>query len=506
MFKKAPGHDIDAKEVFYMKKEYDVLIVGTGAAGLYAALNLPESVSILLISKRELSLSNSSLAQGGVAAVLDRINDDYELHISDTMTAGKNLNDRRAVEVLVKEGPSDVLRLSELGVDFDLDENGEMQKTLEAGHSRHRIVHHKDSTGKAITDALIEQVKKKANVDIYEQALLYKLEKTDGGFFGGILFQDGTDYYVAAISESGEMTDRCGGRAVSDWMAGSLAEDAVNEDGSRSYGTLPARSDFISQNVRPDSEYAEEGMRSAEEARSSDAKAVSGYEKSITREAGALNAAVQTAEAQLRTLQDSGASVEQLEKRRRTECLRNSRIFTTQQFPQEKSRLLQQKKSWTVWKRGEFPMKQVSTKTHRTTIRGSRKPLKAIRLPLPTCRMNVRTAITERLPQLEKRRQNRQRRDWNHSIPAVCRMMPRSIRRRRASICRSSPRLKAINPDTARARVRAAMNRQLRLRLPNPKMLIFRRPALLTMRLRPIWRTCWTGQLTPRMSTPRPEL
>ncbi len=198
MFKKAPGHDIDAKEVFYMKKEYDVLIVGTGAAGLYAALNLPESVSILLISKRELSLSNSSLAQGGVAAVLDRINDDYELHISDTMTAGKNLNDRRAVEVLVKEGPSDVLKLRELGVDFDLDENGEMQKTLEAGHSRHRIVHHKDSTGKAITDALIEQVKKKANVDIYEQALLYKLEKTDGGFFGGILFQDGSSCIAAA--------------------------------------------------------------------------------------------------------------------------------------------------------------------------------------------------------------------------------------------------------------------------------------------------------------------
>ena len=181
-----------------MKKEYDVLIVGTGAAGLYAALNLPESVSILLISKRELSLSNSSLAQGGVAAVLDRINDDYELHISDTMTAGKNLNDRRAVEVLVKEGPSDVLKLKELGVDFDKDENGEMQKTLEAGHSRHRIVHHKDSTGKAITDALIEQVKKKKNIDIYEQALLYKLEKTDGGFFGGILLQNGNSCIVAA--------------------------------------------------------------------------------------------------------------------------------------------------------------------------------------------------------------------------------------------------------------------------------------------------------------------
>ena len=66
-----------------MNKEYDVLIVGTGAAGLYGALQFPENVSVLLISKRELSLSNSSLAQGGVAAVLDTISDDYQLHIRE---------------------------------------------------------------------------------------------------------------------------------------------------------------------------------------------------------------------------------------------------------------------------------------------------------------------------------------------------------------------------------------------------------------------------------------
>ena len=131
-----------------MKKNYDVLIIGTGAAGLYGALQFPENISVLLISKRELSLSNSSLAQGGVAAVLDTISDDYQLHIRDTMTAGKNKNDPAAVEVLVREGPGDVMKIKELGVDFDLDENGDMQKTLEAGHSRHRIVHHKDSTGK----------------------------------------------------------------------------------------------------------------------------------------------------------------------------------------------------------------------------------------------------------------------------------------------------------------------------------------------------------------------
>lgn len=181
-----------------MNKEFDVLIVGTGAAGLYGALQFPENVKVLMISKRNLSLSNSSLAQGGVAAVLDTINDDYRLHIEDTLTAGKHKNNVKAVEVLVKEGPDDVRKLKELGVDFDLDDKGEMQKTLEAGHSRHRIVHHKDSTGKAITDTLIEQVKKRPNIDIYENTLLYKLEKTDGGFHAGLIFSDGTSEIVAA--------------------------------------------------------------------------------------------------------------------------------------------------------------------------------------------------------------------------------------------------------------------------------------------------------------------
>lgn len=72
-----------------MDNKFDVVIVGTGAAGLYAALNFPESVNILLVSKRELQLSNSSLAQGGVACVLDTVHDSYKLHITDTLIAGK---------------------------------------------------------------------------------------------------------------------------------------------------------------------------------------------------------------------------------------------------------------------------------------------------------------------------------------------------------------------------------------------------------------------------------
>ncbi len=177
-----------------MDKRYDVVIIGTGAAGLYAALNFPGDVSVLLVSKRELSLSNSSLAQGGVACVLDTIHDNYKLHITDTLVAGKYKNRLPAVEKLVKEGPADVLKIRELGVDFDENPDGTLCKTLEAGHSRHRIVHHKDSTGQAITDGLIAAVKRSPNVDIMENALLYSMHKVLGGFYLSIL-QNGKSLY-----------------------------------------------------------------------------------------------------------------------------------------------------------------------------------------------------------------------------------------------------------------------------------------------------------------------
>ena len=181
-----------------MKKEYDVLIVGSGAAGLYAALNFPPEVSVLLISKRELTLSNSSLAQGGVAAVLDKSNDNFKLHIADTLIAGKYKNNLQAIEVLVSEGPNDVMKLKEMGVAFDLDERGRLQMTLEAGHSRHRIVHHKDSTGKAIVETLLEQVQIHKNIEIFDHTLLYRLDKQENGFLAGLILSDGTSQVIAA--------------------------------------------------------------------------------------------------------------------------------------------------------------------------------------------------------------------------------------------------------------------------------------------------------------------
>lgn len=193
-----------------MDKEYQVIIVGTGIAGLYAALNFPENINVLLVSKRELSLSNSSLAQGGVACVLDTVYDSYKLHVTDTLIAGKYKNNLSAVEKLVEEGPKDVLKIKDYGVDFDLNPDGTLCRTLEAGHSRHRIVHHKDSTGKAIVDALIEVVKKQPNVTICDDSLVYSINKVLNGFYVSILkdnksYHYGCNYCILATGGIGRV-------------------------------------------------------------------------------------------------------------------------------------------------------------------------------------------------------------------------------------------------------------------------------------------------------------
>lgn len=174
-----------------MNKQYDVVIIGAGAAGLYGALQFDEGINVLVLSKREFTLSNSSLAQGGVAAVLDQSHDNFKLHIADTLIAGKYKNNLAAIEVLVSEGPNDVISLKEMGVDFDLDQTGKLQMTLEAGHSRHRIVHHKDSTGKAIVDTLLEQVKTHKNVDMSENTMVYDLKKANNGFIISVMNNKG---------------------------------------------------------------------------------------------------------------------------------------------------------------------------------------------------------------------------------------------------------------------------------------------------------------------------
>ena len=167
-------------------ENYDVIIAGTGAGGLYSAINLPADLRILLITKRELILCNSALAQGGIAAVYKPEDDSTRLHTNDTLIAGGFKNNPDSLKILVNEAEKEIEKIISLGVDFDKDENGKLHRTLEGGHSRRRIFHHKDSTGFEITTKLQEAVKKMPNIDILENALLCKVKKTSTGFSADI--------------------------------------------------------------------------------------------------------------------------------------------------------------------------------------------------------------------------------------------------------------------------------------------------------------------------------
>lgn len=165
-----------------MHKNYDVVISGAGSAGLYAALNLDSNLSVLLLCKKELTLCNSALAQGGVAAVTDTDNDSTDLHINDTLIAGGFKNNIESLKVLVTNGPSDIKKLIEMGADFDKKPDGNYHLTLEGGHSRHRILHHADCTGREIVETLIKQVRKRKNITVMENSLVCDTQKVSGGF------------------------------------------------------------------------------------------------------------------------------------------------------------------------------------------------------------------------------------------------------------------------------------------------------------------------------------
>ncbi len=166
---------------------YDVIVVGSGAAGLYSAINLSENLRILLLSKSELSLCNSSLAQGGIAGVYNSPTDSPEYHKHDTFVAGGFENNPKTTTILVNEAHIDIERIINLGVDFDKAPDGDYHRTLEGGHGKHRIFHHKDSTGNEITTKLREYVLSLENVDVIDNALVCGVKKSHHGFSFNVL-------------------------------------------------------------------------------------------------------------------------------------------------------------------------------------------------------------------------------------------------------------------------------------------------------------------------------
>jgi L-aspartate oxidase len=147
---------------------YDVLIIGSGAAGLAVALQLDSNLRVALISKASLQGGASWLAQGGIAAVFDK-NDSSEAHIADTLVAGAGLCHEDAVRFVVENGPDSVKWLINKGVDFTREEDQTTYHlTQEGGHSHRRILHTADATGKEITGTLVDRAIAAKNIDIFE--------------------------------------------------------------------------------------------------------------------------------------------------------------------------------------------------------------------------------------------------------------------------------------------------------------------------------------------------
>ena len=147
---------------------YDVLVIGSGAAGLTLALHIDPAYRVALISKSTLQAGASWLAQGGIAAVFDK-NDSAAAHIADTERAGAGLWRSEAVQFVVENGPAAIQWLIGQGVDFTRDtDQQQYHLTQEGGHSHRRILHSADATGKAVTGTLVDQVIASPNIDVFE--------------------------------------------------------------------------------------------------------------------------------------------------------------------------------------------------------------------------------------------------------------------------------------------------------------------------------------------------
>jgi L-aspartate oxidase len=178
-------------------QDFDVLIVGSGLAGLSAALHLAPTHRVAVITKRALADGASQWAQGGIAAVLGE-DDSLQSHVDDTLVAGAGLCDMAATRFVVEHAPEAIAWLRELGVPFSL-ENGELHLTREGGHSQRRIVHATDATGAAVQRTLIETVRRTPNVTLFEQHTLVdlitgpKLGLNDPACLGLYALDDATD-------------------------------------------------------------------------------------------------------------------------------------------------------------------------------------------------------------------------------------------------------------------------------------------------------------------------
>lgn len=150
-----------------MRTHVDFLIIGSGIAGLSFALKVASYGKVCIVTKQKMDDTATSYAQGGIAAVM-YTPDTYEKHIQDTIVAGNGLCNEQVVRFTIMESTDRIKELISWGTNFDMDESGHFDLAREGGHSESRVLRHKDSTGKEIEDALIDQIRHHPNIEVLE--------------------------------------------------------------------------------------------------------------------------------------------------------------------------------------------------------------------------------------------------------------------------------------------------------------------------------------------------
>ncbi len=168
----------------------DILVIGSGIAGLFFALKASSFAKVMIVTKKQRAESNTNYAQGGIAAVLDTVNDSYQAHIEDTLTAGNGLCNREIVEKVVKAGPARINELVDLyDVEFSKGSNGSFDMGMEGGHSHRRILHTRDLTGQEIESSLLKAIAK-VKVPIHENYIAINLVANDGKIVGAYVLDN----------------------------------------------------------------------------------------------------------------------------------------------------------------------------------------------------------------------------------------------------------------------------------------------------------------------------
>ncbi|MEN9487805.1 MAG: L-aspartate oxidase [Bacteroidota bacterium] len=221
----------------------DYLIIGSGIAGLTFAIKIAEKFpekKITIVTKSSEDESNTKYAQGGIAVVQNKIEDDFKKHIEDTLICGDGLCDEEVVKMVITKGPKRLEELINWGAKFDLNDEGNFDLGREGGHSKNRVVHHKDQTGYEIERAILIQAHKKQNIELFDFYFALELITENNQCFGAYVLNEKTntiitfksDYTILATGGIGQIYGHTTNPAVAtgDGIAMAKRANAVIKD------------------------------------------------------------------------------------------------------------------------------------------------------------------------------------------------------------------------------------------------------------------------------------